>query len=335
MTTAVTTAAVITARLESWPLRQRFVTSHGAKTSAAAVVATVRAGPFAGRGECIPYPRYDETPAKTLEAIATAAPALARHPDRAALAALLPPGAARNALDCALWDLEAKRAGRRAWDLAGVAMPAHVVTAYSLSAEAPAAMADAARAHAGRPLLKIKLVGDGRDLERVDAVRGAAPAARLIVDANEGWTVDDYRALAPALGERGVALIEQPLHADRDAALAELPHPVPVCADESAHIAADVAGLASRYDAVNIKLDKSGGLTEALAMRDAARAAGMKVMVGCMLATSLSMAPALLVAAGADVVDLDAPLWLARDRIPALAIDAASRIDPPAAELWG
>jgi len=328
------TGAIVTARAEIWPLRRRFVTAHGAKSKVEPVVATVRVGTHAGRGECIAYPRYGETVAGVLAAIAGVGPALGRSPDRAVLAGLLPAGAARNALDCALWDLEAKQAGVRAWELAGIAMPAAITTAYTLSADAPGAMATAARANRDRPLLKLKLVGDGADLARVEAVRAAAPASRLIVDANEGWTVADYRALAPAFANLGVALIEQPLPAVDDAPLAGLPRPVPVCADESAHVATDIARLADRYDAVNIKLDKAGGLTEALAMRAAARAHGLKVMVGCMMAGSLAMAPAMVVAAGADVVDLDGPLWLARDRTPPLSA-AGSRLSPPESALWG
>ncbi|MGF1625361.1 MAG: N-acetyl-D-Glu racemase DgcA [Alphaproteobacteria bacterium] len=326
--------AVVTARREIWPLRQRFVTSHGAKSKIEPVVATVRVGIDVGRGECIPYPRYRETVDGVLAAIAGAAPVLGRTPDRAVLARLLPAGAARNALDCALWDLEAKQAGRRAWALAGIAMPAAITTAYTLSADRPEAMAVAAASHRARPLLKVKLVGDGLDRERVEAVRATAPASRLIVDANEGWSVEDYRALAPAFAALGVALIEQPLPADRDGALGDLPRPVSVCADESAHVAADVARLADRYDAVNIKLDKAGGLTEALALLEAARRGGLQVMVGCMMATSLAMAPAMLLAAQADVVDLDGPLWLACDRSPPLAVDGSS-LSPPEPGLWG
>jgi L-Ala-D/L-Glu epimerase len=328
------TGAIVTARTEIWPLRQRFVTAHGAKSRVEPVVATVRVGTHAGRGECIAYPRYGETVAGVLAAIAGVAPTLGRGPDRATLAALLPAGAARNALDCALWDLEAKLAGVRAWELAGITMPAAIATAYTLSADRPEAMAMAAMANRERPLLKVKLVGDGADLARVEAVRASAPASRLIVDANEGWTVEDYRALAAAFAALGVTLIEQPLPADGDAALAELPRPVPVCADESAHVAADIARLAGRYDAVNIKLDKAGGLTEALAMLAAARAGGLTVMVGCMMATSLAMAPAMLLAAEAEVVDLDGSLWLAQDRSPPLAADG-SRLAPPEPALWG
>jgi L-Ala-D/L-Glu epimerase len=328
------TGAIVSARAEIWPLRERFVTAHGAKSRVEPVVATVRVGTHAGRGECIAYPRYGETAAGVLAAIAGVAPALGRSPDRALLAGLLPAGAARNALDCALWDLEAKQAGVRAWELAGVAMPAAITTAYTLSAGRPEAMATAAAANRNRPLLKVKLVGDGADLARVEAVRASAPASRLIVDANEGWTVGDYRGLAPAFAALGVTLIEQPLPAEGDAALVELPRPVPICADESAHVAADVARLADRYDAVNIKLDKAGGLTEALAMLRAARLHRLTVMVGCMMATSLAMAPAMLLAAQAEVVDLDGSLWLARDRSPPLAADG-SRLALPEPALWG
>jgi L-alanine-DL-glutamate epimerase-like enolase superfamily enzyme len=328
------TGAIVTARAEIWPLRQRFVTAHGAKSKIEPVVATVRVGTHVGRGECIAYPRYGETVTGVIAAIEGVAPALARTPDRRVLAELLPPCAARNALDCALWDLEAKQAGRRAWELAGIAMPATITTAYTLSADLPEAMAAAAAANRDRPLLKLKLVGDGADLARVEAVRASAPASRLVVDANEGWTVADYDALAPAFARLGVALIEQPLSAAEDGALAGRPRPVPVCADESVHVAADVARLADRYDVVNIKLDKAGGLTEALAMAEAARTHGLKVMVGCMMATSLAMAPAMLLAAQAEVVDLDGPLWLARDRSPPLAA-SGSRLAPPEPALWG
>ena len=328
MTVSITTARHV------WPLRGQFAISRGAKTEAVCVVATIRDGEAAGRGECTPYARYGETVDSTRAAIEDVAPALAESPDRATLARLLPPGAARNALDCALWDLEAKQAGKRAWTLAGIAMPDSITTAYTLSADTPEAMAKVAKVEVDRPLLKLKLVGDGRDLERVEAVRAAAPRSRLIVDANEGWSVEDYRALAPIFAGLGVTLIEQPMPADEDAALADLPHPVTVCADESAHVADDVARLADRYDAVNIKLDKAGGLTEALDILRAAREHGMQVMVGCMMASSLAMAPAMLLAAQADVVDLDGPLWLARDQVPPLAA-AGSVLSLPEVALWG
>ena len=247
---------------------------------------------------------------------------------------MLPPGAARNAVDCALWDLEAKLCGRPVWQLAGLPAPEPLVTAYTLGIDRPERMAEAARAVRDRPLLKIKLAGDGADLERVRAVRTAAPEARLVVDANEAWNLATYEALAPRLGELGVALLEQPFPAAEDGNLAALPHPVPVCADESCHVTADLERLRDRYDFVNIKLDKTGGLTEALALRQAARAAGFGVMVGCMVGTSLAMAPAFLVAQGADVVDLDGPLLLARDRESGIVYEG-SRMLPPPASLWG
>ncbi len=242
-------------------------------------------------------------------------------------------GLARNALDCALWDLEAKLAGRRVWQLAGLPEPGPEVTAYTLSLDAPEAMRAAAARNAHRPLLKIKLGGEG-DLARLEAVREGAPGARIIVDANEGWTPEMYTALAPELLRLGVGLVEQPLPAGADAALSEMARPLPVCADESCHDRASLAGLPGRYDMVNIKLDKTGGLTEALALRDAARVAGLGVMVGCMVGTSLAMAPAVLVAQGAAVTDLDGPLLLARDRVPGLRYDERG-VHPAAPELWG
>jgi len=242
-------------------------------------------------------------------------------------------GAARNALDVALWDLEAKRSGSSVWALAGIAEPHPVVTAYTLSVDTPERMAAAAREEAHRPLLKLKLTGAG-DLERVRAVRAGAPQATLIVDANEAWTLDHLRDYAPALAALGVALIEQPLPAGQDAALAGLPRPVPLCADESCHTSADLAALAGRYDYVNIKLDKTGGLTEGLRLLHAARAQGFKIMVGCMIGSSLAMAPAMLLAQDAEFVDLDAPLLLARDRQPGLRYEG-STVYPPKPNLWG
>jgi len=253
--------------------------------------------------------------------------------DRAALQDALPPGAARNAVDCALWDLAAKRAGRRVWDLAGLPAPGPVTTAFTLSLDSAERMEAAARRHAHRPLLKIKL-GTPDDMPRVEAVRRGAPEARIIVDANEGWTAEVYADLAPHLLRLGVALVEQPLPAGADDMLAEIARPLPVCADESCHDRASLAGLKGRYDMVNIKLDKTGGLTEALALRDAARADGFGIMVGCMVGTSLAMAPAVLVAQGAEVVDLDGPLLLAEDRNDPLRYDAAG-VHPSDAALWG
>ena len=245
----------------------------------------------------------------------------------------MPPGAARNALDCALWDLEAKRAGRRVWELAGRPAPGPVVTAYTLSLAEPETMREKAAANAHRPLLKVKLGGEG-DVARIEAVRAGAPAARIIVDANEGWTAEQYAELAPVFVRLGVAMVEQPFPAGDDAALADLARPLPVCADESCHDRASLPALKGRYDLVNVKLDKTGGLTEALGLVDAARAEGYGIMVGCMMGTSLAMAPAVIAAQGAEVVDLDGPLLLAEDRDPPLTYDAAGA-HPPAPALWG
>ena len=253
--------------------------------------------------------------------------------DRLGLQALLPAGAARNALDLAFWDLECKRSGKRYWELAGLPAPGPVTTAFTLSLDSVENMREKAAANAMRPLLKLKLAGP-EDLDRVAAVRAAAPDPRIIVDANEGWTVEQYSALAPRLKELGVEMIEQPLPAGDDAALADVERPVPVCADESCHDLATLAGLAGRYDMINIKLDKTGGLTEALKLKAAAEEAGFGIMVGCMLATSLAMAPGVLLAQGVPVVDLDGPLLLAEDRDPALVIED-SLVQPPEPALWG
>jgi L-alanine-DL-glutamate epimerase-like enolase superfamily enzyme len=294
----------------------------------------LRDGGAVGRGECAPYPRYGESVESVTAQIEAMRAALEAGIDRATVAVRMPAGAARNAVDCALWDLEAKRRGVRAWALAGLPEPAGIVTAYTLSLDEPAAMGAAAAAARQRPLLKLKLNGDGRDVDRVVAVRDNAPDARLIVDANEGWRPADLVALLREMAALRVELVEQPLPAADDASLAGIERPVPVCADESCHTRDGLAALAGRYDAINIKLDKTGGLTEALAMAAAARAHGLTLMVGCMLGSSLAMAPALLVAAGAEVVDLDGPLLLARDREPGLLYDG-SAIRPPLPALWG
>ena len=320
----------IEAAVESWPIAGEFVIARGAKREAAVVVAQVSDGKVSGRGECVPYARYGETVEGVRGAILAMGGALS---DRASLLRQMPAGAARNALDCALWDYEAKRSGMSAAMLAGVAAPRPLITAYTISLDTPEAMAaKAAAAARTMPLLKLKLGGQG-DAERLSRVRAACPAARLIVDANEAWTPELLASLMASAVETGVELIEQPLPAGADAALTA-PRPVPVCADESVHDRASLAALAGRYDAVNIKLDKAGGLTEALALAAEARTRGLRIMVGCMVATSLSMAPAMVLAQGADWVDLDGPLLLARDRAPALRY-AGALVHPPEPQLWG
>ena len=324
----------LTIRTESWPIAGRFAIARGAKTRADVVVVELRAGSALGRGECVPYARYGET----LDGVAAALEALRPElegagVDRARLEALLPAGAARNALDCALWDLEAKQSGLPVWRRAGLAAPQPVLTAYTISLDAPATMARGARAARERPLLKLKL-GAAGDAERVRAVREAAPAARLLVDANEGWSIRELERMAPILLDAGVELLEQPLPADQDALLESFESPVPLCADESFREQRALEALRARYRLVNVKLDKSGGLSEALASLRAARALGFGVLVGCMLGTSLAMAPALLLAGAADFVDLDGPLLLARDREPGLAF-RGSWIEPPQPALWG
>jgi L-alanine-DL-glutamate epimerase-like enolase superfamily enzyme len=318
---------------ERWPLAQRFTISRGSKTEAVTVTVTLTEAGAVGRGEAVPYARYGESVDGVIAAIENLRPRLAAGLDRLELQTALPPGAARNAVDCALWDLAAKQAGRSVAALAGVPVPKPVTTAYTLSLDSVAAMAAAARAQAGRPLLKLKVGGAGV-LDRVRAVHAGAPQARLILDANEGWNEADYRRLTPVLAPLGVEMIEQPFPADRDAVLADLPHPIPICADESCHDRASLARLRGRYDAINVKLDKTGGLTEGLALVAAARAEGLEIMVGCMLATSLAMAPAILLAQQARWVDLDGPLLLARDRSPAL-VYSGSVVRPAPAELWG
>jgi L-Ala-D/L-Glu epimerase len=317
----------------SWPLAQPFSISRGSKTTADVVVAELHDGDSHGRGECVPYPRYGESVDSVFAALEAMKGAVFSGLNRESLQQAMPPGAARNALDAAFWDIEAKRAFCSAADLAGIGALKPVVTAYTLSLDTPKRMGEAAAAQRARPLLKLKVTGDG-DVERVSAVRENAPSSRLIVDANEGWTAWHFAELSPKLAALGVELIEQPLPADDDAALAELPHPIPVCADEACHTAADLDRLVGKYEAINIKLDKTGGLTEALVLLKAAQGRGFKIMVGCMIGTSLAMAPALLLAQQASVVDLDGPLLLAADRNQKLRYDG-SLVHPPDPELWG
>ena len=321
------------AQVERWPIAGAFTIARGSKTEAVVVTVEIGEDGVAGRGEGAPYTHYGETADSVLAEIEAARGFIETGGDRAGLQAAMRPGAARNALDCALWDLQAKREGKSAWALAGLARLDPLKTAYTLSLADPAAMAEQARANAGRPLLKLKIGGPG-DLDRVHAVREAAPKCRLIVDANEGLTLDALKRLAPEFARLGVMLIEQPLKAGEDEALEGYACPVPLCADESLHTRAELALCARRYQVANIKLDKTGGLTEALALKAQALAAGMEIMVGCMVATSLSMAPALIVAQGAAFVDLDGPLLLAKDREPGLTY-LGSMIEPPPPALWG
>jgi len=321
----------LAARIERFALSAPFSIARGSKTEAVVVLVELTRDGVTGRGECVPYARYGETPEGVLALVESLAPALAQGLDRRALQAILPPGAARNALDCAFWDLDAKLAGTTVADLAGVTVPPRVETAFTIGLGKPQAMAQAAARAAHLPLLKVKLGGAG-DEARIAAVRQAAPHSRLVVDANEAWSGDLLVPLLSACAACGVELVEQPLPAGADAALADIAHPVPICADESVH--AGLAGLSGRYDAINLKLDKTGGLTQALALADGARAAGLDIMVGCMVGTSLAMAPALLLAAHARWVDLDGPLWLVADRPGGLGF-ADGRITPPEPGFWG
>ena len=319
--------------VESWPIAGSFAISRGAKTEAVVVVATLSDGKARGRGECVPYARYGESVETVTAAIEAMGPALARGLDRAALQNAMPPGAARNALDCAFWDLAAKRAGRPVHELAGLPAPRPLTTAFTISLDSPQAMAKAAEKATAYRLLKVKL-GAEDDPARIAAIRAAAPNATLIVDANEGWADDNLAANLAACAEAKVALVEQPLPAGRDQRASPHPRAIPVCADESAHDRASLAALAGRYDAVNIKLDKAGGLTEALAMAEEAARLGLTVMAGCMVATSLAMAPAVLLGQRARYVDLDGPLLLARDRPDGLRYEG-SQVFPPTVSLWG
>jgi L-alanine-DL-glutamate epimerase-like enolase superfamily enzyme len=320
-------------RAERWPIAGAFVIARGAKTEADVVVVEIADGPFRGRGEAVPYARYGESVEGVLAQVAGVRGPVEAGLTRGALQTLLPPGAARNALDCALWDLEAKRGGVRAWTLAGRGRLDPVKTCFTISLGSPETMAEAARAAARRPMLKLK-IGGPDDLAGVEAVRAAAPRTRLIVDANEALTFANLRRLAPEFARLEVQLIEQPLPAAEDAALEGYDSPVPLCADESLHTRAELAACARRYALVNIKLDKAGGLTEALALAAEARALDLGIMAGCMVATSLAIAPALIIAQGAEVVDLDGPLLLERDREPGLGV-LGSMIEPPSPELWG
>ena len=318
---------------EHWPLASTFTIARGSKDSAEVVVVEIERDGVCGRGECVPYPHYGETLDGVKSAIANMGEAVAGGLDRTELQRTMDAGAARNALDCALWDLEAKTTGTPVAARVGFDVLSPVITAYTLSLGSPEEMAQAARQHAERPLLKLKL-GGSEDLERVQAVRENAPAASIIVDANESWSAESVEPLSRALLEAKVALIEQPLPAGADSLLAAIERPVPVCADESCHTTSDLEAIANRYDAVNIKLDKTGGLTAALELAAAAEAVGLEVMVGCMVGTSLAMAPGMVLAQKARFVDLDGPLLLAQDRPVGLRF-ANGLVYPPRRELWG
>ncbi len=320
--------------LERFPIAGRFTIARGSRTEAVVVMATILGGAARGRGECVPYARYGETPEGVVEAIEAVRGSVEAGLNRHGLQAVLPAGAARNALDCALWDLEAKMAGVPAHVGAGIDRLRPATTAYTISLDSPEGMAEAAARASERPILKIKLGAPDGDLDRIGAVRSAAPDATLLADANEGWTDGNLVQHLEACAAAGFALVEQPLPADRDEALRSAPRPVPVCADESLHDRAGLGRLVGLYDAVNIKLDKAGGLTEALLLAAAAEERGLGIMVGCMVGTSLAMAPAMLLAARARFVDLDGPLLLARDRDDGLLYDG-SVVQPPSPTLWG
>jgi L-alanine-DL-glutamate epimerase-like enolase superfamily enzyme len=325
-------ALTLATAAERWPIAGSFGISRGTKTEAVVVVAELGDGRARGRGECVPYARYGESVESVMTQINAMWPQLDAGLDRRALQAAMPSGAARNALDCAFWDLEAKRSNRRAYEAAGLPAPGALTTAYTISLASPAIMAKAAEKAAGRSVLKVKLGAEG-DAERIAAVRAAAPASMLIVDANEGWSESNLAANFAACAEAGVALVEQPLPERSDQILAKMERPIPVCADESVRDRSSLPALAGKYDAVNIKLDKAGGLTEALAVADEARRQNFTIMVGCMVATSLAMAPAILVAQNARFVDLDG-LLLSKDRPDGLRY-ADSLVYPPASSLWG
>ncbi len=326
-------ARVISVVAERFPIAGTFTISRGSKTEAEVISCTIEDGGHRGRGECVPYGRYGETMESVLAQIDAARADVTNGMSRADLLATMRAGAARNAVDSALWDLEAKASGVSVAARIGT-VPRALETAYTLSLGEPEAMAAQARANAARPLLKVKIGGGNGDVARIRAVTQAAPSSRIILDANEGWSEDNVAKNLAVAAELGIALIEQPLPAGKDAVLRDMAHPVPICADESVHVAADLPSLLGLYDVINIKLDKSGGLTEALLLRDRARELGFGIMVGCMVGTSLAMAPAVLLAQDAEFVDLDGPLLLARDRTPGLAYEG-SIVSPPQHALWG
>jgi L-alanine-DL-glutamate epimerase-like enolase superfamily enzyme len=322
----------INAREEIWPLKQPFRISRGSRTEARVIVVTLSNGKHTGRGEGVPLARYDQSIASALAQIESIRSE--KNLDRQGLQELLPAGAARNALDCALWDLEAKISGKRVWELANVQIIPEMETSFTISLDTPEKMSSAAKASANLPILKLKVGGDKLDLARVEAVREAASAARLLIDANESWSPEHYQKIVPALKQLGVELIEQPFPANTHEVLETLGHPIPVCADESCHTTADLPRVTKRYEAINVKLDKTGGLTEALRLCERARESGFDLLVGCMVCTSLGIAPARLLATNTEWVDLDGPLLLARDRDHPVQY-ANGKIGIPPRDLWG
>ncbi len=322
----------IEARKEVWPLKAPFRISRGSRTEAQVVVVTVSDGEHTGRGECVPIKHYGQS----VQSVIAQIDSIRRENnlDRQRLQKLLPASAARNALDCALWDFEAKISGKRVWELANIPVIREVETSFTISLDTPKKMGATAKASSTSPILKLKLGGDSSDLARVNAVREAAPSSRLFIDANESWSAEHYEEIVSALKRLGVALIEQPFPADADEALESLDHPIPVCADESCHTSADLPGLTNRYETINVKLDKTGGLTEALHLCECARESGFKLLIGCMVCTSLGIAPARLLASAADYVDLDGSFLLARDREFAIAYQNG-KLGVPPRELWG
>jgi L-alanine-DL-glutamate epimerase-like enolase superfamily enzyme len=324
----------LTVTQESWPIAGTFTIARGSKTHAEIVLVTLEQDGVVGRGECVPYRRYGETIDGVIGEIENQRAALERGIDRHTLMTLMPQGAARNAIDAALIDLACKQHGIRAWDLIGIEPPKPAATCFTISLNTPELMAEAATRAASRPLLKIKLGAGSGDVDRIAAIRQAAPHARLVVDANEGWDFDLLQQLAPEMARLQVELIEQPLPAGQDEALAGYKSPVPLCADESAQGSLSLDDLVRRYQAINIKLDKTGGLTHALDLTRAAKSRGLDIMLGCMVGTSLGMAPASLLMDFAAFVDLDGPLLLARDREPGLNYDH-DLVDLPEAALWG
>jgi len=323
----------LNAQAQTWPIRGTFRIARGARTEITVVVATIKHEQYTGRGECVPYPRYGETVDGVIKDIMSMEKLISNGLTRDELQTAMPAGAARNALDCALWDLQAKMSGKSVFELAGIKSPHPLTTAYTLSLDTPEAMASAAREATDKPLLKLKLGGDG-DFERLEAIRAAVPEKRLIVDANEGWSGDQLKPYIDACIKADIELIEQPLPANQDEDLANISSATTICADESAHGLDTIDQLVGKYQAINIKLDKTGGLTEALKVAEKADQLGLEIMVGCMLATSLGMAPAMVVAQRAQVVDLDGPLLLDKDRDNAIQYDG-SLMHLPSPALWG